>query len=578
MRDAQIAEAERQFRQRAEALEARAAAVRRTEAERGGALGGQAAILAMPYFGSLVLDYVVTADNRNLLHVLTLTFASILAIGAFSKFVQSYLSELVAALVNVNMTEGLVGQLLRNPISYFEKRNVGDIFSRIKSQEEINRYAAHTAISLRIDLAVGVLAVLLMLVQSPLLTGIALGIFVLYLGVSFALYAPMRDAHMLVLEQSARCDDTLIETIRAASLIKLSSGETRRTAAYMAQFRACAAASLRSAKLAAVRDAVLKSVEYADVIAVTWLAAGLMLDGKVSMGVFYSFMIYKSLASERLASVINAAFGRFMLNVPVARVADIVDSEPERYAPMGERNRAVEVARFETIAVRDVTFSYGVSDRDVLRNVALDIRRGDKIAIVGPSGSGKSTLFKLLAAAEPLQQGSISLNGIHWPNLTVDEIRRHVTQMRQGDIILHGSIADNVSLFEANADHDRIQKILGEVGLLDDVMRLPMRTRTIISDSIASISAGQRQRLILARTLYQPAELLLLDEPTSNLDPVSVARIGALLQRLGRTVVTITHDMSLAATFDRWYELIDGRLVPRGQLAGAGAVQGETCA
>src|ERR1700761_5166526 len=92
-------------------------------------------------------------------------------------------------------------------------------------------------------------------------------------------------------------------------------------------------------------------------------------------------------------------------------------------------------------------------------------------------------------------------------------------------------------------------------------MRLPMRTRTVISDTIANISAGQRQRLLLARALYQGRSLLLLDEPTSNLDPASVQQVAALLRRLDCTVVVITHDRSLAATFDTRYRLIDGALV-----------------
>ncbi|RPW80775.1 hypothetical protein IPC731_30035 [Pseudomonas aeruginosa] len=188
--------------------------------------------------------------------------------------------------------------------------------------------------------------------------------------------------------------------------------------------------------------------------------------------------------------------------------------------------------------------------------------------MVGPSGSGKSTLFKLLCAAEPLQQGELRLNGVDYANLTVDEIRRHMTQMRQGDLILRGSIADNVSLFSAHADQERINRLLEQVGLLEDVMRLPMRTRTIISDSIANISAGQRQRLLLARSLYQPAEVLLLDEPTSNLDPASVERIATLLMTLERTVVVITHDRSLAARFERCYQLRDGALLPSAQPQG----------
>jgi ATP-binding cassette subfamily B protein RaxB len=525
------------------------------------ALGSQFAILAMPYLGNLVLDYVVATDNLNLLNVLVLTFASLFAVGALSQYVQTRLIELLNGRAQIGMTEGLLGHLLRNPLPWFEKRNVGDLFARLKAQDEINSYATRTVVSLYIDAVVGLLALALMLVQSWRLTALALAIFAFYVAVAFALFVRMCDTHALVMERAARCDDALIETIRAASLIKLSQGETRRTALFMMKYRELIAATLKSNQLGGLRDAILKLVDYADMIVITWLAARLMLTGGISVGVFYSFLIYKSLMSERLASSINALFGYFMLSVPVARVDDIVKCDSERYTPPADSHRAVEISAFRGIEIRGVTFRYGVSDRPVLRKAELDIRKGDKIVITGPSGSGKSTLFKLLAAAEPLQQGHIALNGIAWQNLYVDEIRRHATHMRQGDIILHGSIADNISLFAASVDEARIHRLLDDVGLLDDVMRLPMRTRTIISDTIANISAGQRQRLLLARALYQRRELLLLDEPTSNLDPDSVRRIVALLLRLDCTVVVITHDMTLAAAFDRRYRLSDGELV-----------------
>ncbi|PQV52086.1 peptidase domain-containing ABC transporter [Paraburkholderia sp. BL21I4N1] len=525
------------------------------------ALGSQFAILAMPYLGNLVLDDVVAADNLNLLNVLVLTFSGIFVAGALSHYVETYLVGLLHGFVQMSMTEGLLLKLLRNPIPYFEKRHVGDLFARVKAQDEISTYTTRTTIALCIDLVVGMLALALMLVQSRQLTVIALLVFTVYVAVSFALFARMRDTHALVLEESARCDDTLIETIRGASLIKLSQGETRRTAIFMARYRAYIAALVQNSRLGSARDAILKLVNYADMIAITWFAARLMLGGVISVGVFYSFLIYKSLLSERFARSINAAFEYFMLSVPAARVGDIVDCEAERYTPSADTHKTVEVRSFERIDVRDVTFRYGVSDQPVLTRANLVIHRGDKIVITGSSGSGKSTLFKLLAAAEPLQDGEIKLNGIAWPNLTVDEIRRHAVHMRQGDLILHGSIADNVSLFAGNADEARIHALLDDVGLLPDVMRLPMRTRTVISDTIANISAGQRQRLLLARALYPSRELLLLDEPTSNLDPASVRQIVALLQRIERTVVVITHDMSLAAAFDTRYRLIEGELV-----------------
>jgi ATP-binding cassette subfamily B protein RaxB len=524
-------------------------------------MGSQFAILAAPYLGNLTLDYVVAADNINLLNVLVLTFAGIFAAGALSQYVEARLIELLHQRVQINTTQGLLGHLLRNPMSWFEKRHVGDVFARVKAQDEISLQATRTFTHMCVDAVVGMLALALMLVENRMLTAVALAMFVLYLSIALGMFARMRDNHALVLETSARCDDALIETIRAASLIKLAQGETRRTAMFMTKYCEYVAALLTDNRLRSARDGFLKAVQYADTIAITWVSARLMLGGKISVGVFYSFLIYKSLMSDRFASLVNAVFSHFMLSVPVARVDDIVECEGERYTPAADAQRATEIRSFEHIEVRDVTFSYGVSDRPVLKDASIDIRMGDKIAITGPSGAGKSTLFKLLSAAESLQHGQIALNGIAWPNLSVDEIRRHAAHMRQGDLILHGSIADNVSLFSGSIDEARLQSILEDVGLWSDVMRLPMRTRTIVSDTIANISAGQRQRLLLARALYQRRSLLLLDEPTSNLDPESVKQIGELLQRLSCTVVVITHDMSLAATFDQRYRLIDGALV-----------------
>ncbi|MBP0594343.1 peptidase domain-containing ABC transporter [Paraburkholderia sp. LEh10] len=524
-------------------------------------LGSQFAILAAPYLGNLTLDYVVAADNISLLNVLVLTFAGIFAVGALSQYVEVRLVELLHQRVQINATQGLLGHLLRNPMSWFEKRHVGDVFARVKAQDEISVQATRTFTRMCVDATVGVLALALMLIQSRMLTGVALAMFAVYLSIAIGMFAPMRDNHALVLETSARCDDALIETIRAASLIKLAQGETRRTAMFMTKYREYVASLLTDNRLRSARDAFLKAVQYADTIAITWVSARLMLGGKISVGVFYSFLIYKSLMSERFASLVDGVFLHFMLSVPVARVDDIAECEGERYTPAADMQRAAEVRSFERIEVRDVTFSYGVSDQPVLKNASIDIHAGDKIAITGPSGAGKSTLFKLLSAAEPLQHGQIALNGIAWPNLSVDEIRRHAAHMRQGDLILHGSIADNVSLFSGSIDEARLQSTLEDAGLWSDVMRLPMRTRTIISDTIANISAGQRQRLLLARALYQNRSLLLLDEPTSNLDPASVRQIGALLQRVDCTVVVITHDMALAATFNHRYRLVDGALV-----------------
>lgn len=525
-------------------------------------LGVQFAALTMPYFGNLVLDHVVVENNLNLLNVLAITFAGIFIIGTFSQYVQAYLTELVFQLTERNSREALFAKLLRNHFSYFEKRNVGDVYSRIGSQTEVVQFASRNFIGLCMNLGIGIPALILMTLQSPLLTAWAFSVFLVYLGVSFALYPAMKEYHRKLSESLASCSDALIETIRSASLIKLAQREGQRTSFFMGRFRVLMNDGFRAHNLGNARDVILKCIDFCDTIVITYLSANLMIRGEISVGVFFSFQMFKGMMSSNLSSAVNTVFQMMLLRVPVARVNDILDCETESYASPEQLHKASETRELVSIAIQDVQFSYGLSDRKVLNGIDLTLEKGQKIAILGPSGAGKSTLFKLLAGAEAPQQGQITLNGINFRNLAVDEIRCHMAHMRQGDIILNGSIADNISMFAAQADDERINELLKAVDLYDDIMSLPMRTRTLVSDTIANVSAGQKQRLLLARALYQQRELMLLDEPTSNLDRESVRKVGRLLAQWPGTVLLITHDRELAGMFERRFELREGVLVP----------------
>lgn len=523
-------------------------------------IGAQFAVLAMPYLGSMVLDHVVAENNLSLLSVLIISFASFFIVGTFSSYMQAYLTEVVCQHAQKASTESLFAKLLRNRFSYFEKRHVGDIYARVKSQTEIVEFAGRDLVKMCADLSIGLLALVLMLVQSPVLAAIALAFFVVYLCVACLIYPAMQDSYRQQSEASALCDDALIETIRSASLLKLAQRESQRTSFYMARFQGYINDSFRAHNLGNLRTAILKCVDYADLLVITYVSAEMMIKGKVSVGVFYSFLIFKGLMSAHLAGAVNSIFQLLLLRVPIARVNDILQHEGERYTDWARRHQASETREFEQLSLTGVGFSYGVSDRPVLRGVDFTLSKGDKVAIIGPSGAGKSTLFKLLAAAESAQQGRIRLNGMDYSNLAVDEIRQHMAHMRQGDIILNGTIAENISLFDAAADSKRINQILRDVGLYEDVMALPMRTQTLVSDTIANVSAGQRQRLLLARALFQDRELMLLDEPTSNLDPDAVQVIGRLLANCDKTLLLITHDTALAALFERRYALRGGKL------------------
>lgn len=237
-------------------------------------------------------------------------------------------------------------------------------------------------------------------------------------------------------------------------------------------------------------------------------------------------------------------------------------------------------AGFETLSLRDVTFTYPGAARPAVAGVSLTIRRGQTIALVGENGSGKSTLAKLLAALYRPDSGVIAWDGVDLAGRDPDSVREHVAVVMQDPTNWPLSAAENIT----TGRHDRATT-QAEIEAAADrgdahgfIVELPRQYRTLLSRHFndgAELSGGQWQRLAIARAFFRDAPLLICDEPTANLDARAEHAVYGRLRELaaGRTVVLITHRMASVREVDRIYVLDHGRLVEEGtheELSAAG--------
>jgi thiol reductant ABC exporter CydD subunit len=285
-------------------------------------------------------------------------------------------------------------------------------------------------------------------------------------------------------------------------------------------------------------------------VALVAVAVGLrLLGGHLS---FQSALFVLILAPEAYLPVRQLGTN-FHASAEGMRAAEDVFEVLEQPLPVAGNRRDVPDPSRSALRIEQLEVCYPGRVLPALRDVTLTVNPGDVVAIAGPSGSGKSTLLSVLLGLAPGWSGSVRVGGIELPDLDPQEWRSHLAWVPQRPHLFARSIADNVRLGCPDASEARVRAAIFDAGLDDVVARLPDGLDTVLGHDGAGLSSGERQRVALARAFVRDSPLLLLDEPTANLDGQTEEGVLAAVRRLmaGRTVVIVAHRPALLGLADR---------------------------
>jgi ATP-binding cassette, subfamily B, bacterial CvaB/MchF/RaxB len=509
-------------------------------------------VLLTPFFMQWVVDDVLVTADRDLLVTLGVGFALLVAIQVAAAAIRSWAVLHLSATLNLQWLGNVFAHLLRLPVAWFERRHMGDIWSRFFAVQQIQKTLTTSFLEVLLDGALVLTTLAMMALYSPLLSVIVLAFVTAYALLRWALFAPMRRATEEALVHDAKKTSHFLESLRGVMAIKLFAAEADRQARFMNLVVDAMNADIVVRRLEVTLAVANRGLFGLERVLVIWIGASLVLDSALTVGMLLAFVAYKEQFSQRVGALIDKWAELKMLKVQGERLADIVLNEPETvHATMPARHEESDGTLPPRIELRDVAFRYSDSEGDVLRGVNLAIEPGESVAIVGPSGCGKTTLVKLMLGILAPVQGEVLVAGRSLQAVGASTWRSMVGTVMQDEPLFAGSIADNISFFDSRPDMERIAECARVASVHDEIAALPMGYYTLIGEMGATLSGGQKQRVLLARALYKRPRVLFLDEATSALDVERERLVNQAVRQLQLTRVIVAHRPETIASADR---------------------------
>ncbi len=519
------------------------------------ALALEAFVLLMPFLMQAVVDGVLPSADRDLLVTLGLGFALLVGVQSATAAARSWAVLVLSATLNQQWLVNVFAHLLRLPVAWFEKRHIGDIWSRFGAVQQLQKTLTTSVIEAFLDGLLVVLTLTRMALYSLLLTAVALAAVALYALLRWAFFSRLRQASEEALVHEARQGSHFLESLRGVQAIKLFNAQGDRGSRFASLVVRTMNAQITVRQLELLFSVLHRLLFGLERVAVVWLGALLVLDRQFSVGMLFAFFAYKETFALRVSGLIDKVAELGMLKLQGERLADIVLTAPESDAATGHGG-----ALPGSIELRNVSFRYADGEPEVLRGVNLKIEPGESVAVVGPSGCGKTTLIKLMLGVHAPTEGEVLVGGRPLQHLGLRAWRDRVGVVMQDDTLFSGSIADNICFFSPQPDRAWVEQCARVAAVHEDIEALPMGYETLIGDLGVALSGGQRQRLLLARALYKRPQVLLLDEATSSLDLDRERTVNHAVRQLALTRVIVAHRPETIASATRVIALHEGRV------------------
>ncbi len=519
--------------------------------------------LVSPYLSKDLVDRALIGRDVAALWRIVGLFALLGLAGYVLNVVSGLRYTRVSAAILFDMRLAVYSHLQQLSPRFYARTRLGDIVSRINSDiGEIQRVAAEAALAWvgNVLFLVGCVAMLVWLdwklaVLTAAVMPLSLWMLVRYRARLEARVADLR-------QRSADIGSFLIETLQASTLIVTSNAQDRERGRFARLNDSFVDALMGMQRLTYLAGGLPGLIVSLGASAVFLYGGSRVVDGTLTLGTFAAFIAYQSRVNAPVQALMGLYTSLATAKVSWRRVLELLDAPLDvREAPeataLSHVRGEIEFDRVSLGTERGLA---------VLEDFSLKVAPGTSVAIVGASGSGKSTLAYLLLRLLDPDHGVVRIDGRNLRTMRLADIRRHVVFVEQEPTLLHATVAENIRYGRPDATDDDVRRAADAAGLTSFIERLPQGVTTMVGERGQQMSAGERQRIAIARAFLANPSVLVLDEPTAALDPASERQVveSYLAVMRGRTSIVISHRAAVAHAADQVAVIEGSRLVESG--------------
>lgn len=521
--------------------------------------------LISPFYIQLTVDEAIIKQDQDLLLVLAMSFSGLIFISIMTSALRDFAILHIGNMLSFQMSINLFRHLVRLPLGFFERRHLGDIVSRFGALEPIRQTMTTVVIGSFADGLLVITTLIAMFFYDPGLTAIVLVSVVIYALLRLVFFLPFKRLNEEEIIQTAKQSTNFMETVRGIQSVKIFCREEERQTLWENAYASEINAGTRSSGLGIFFRSANGLLSGLENILVIYFGARLILADSFTIGMLYAFVAYKGQFSDKARNLIEGGVQYYMMSLHLHRLSDIALAEPELSQPARLSYGRDLKGRLE---LNDCGFRYSDADPFIFRHINLHVEAGEYVVITGPSGCGKTTLMKLMMGLFQPTEGSVMIDDMPLAHYGLADFRLRVAAVMQEDHLMSGSIAQNISFFDADADPAWIMDCAIAADIHEEIMQMPMGYESMIGDMGTILSGGQKQRVLIARALYRRPRILFMDEGTANLDLATERRISDTLKKLKITRVGVAHREEMIKAADRIISLSDGIVSERSGAGG----------
>ncbi len=519
--------------------------------------------LAVPWIIKDVIDQVLINKDMVMLNIIAAGILLIFFLRGIFFFGQTYLMSYIGQRVIIDIREAVYRQLQRLSLGYFDKRQTGAIMSSVTNDVSALQAAlVESMVELVTEamILIGSLGAMFFLHwKLSLLTLITMP---LVLQAINTFGKKLRQAGRVLQARTADITAILQETISGIRVIKSFAREDYETNRFKQENFFNFRAQMKTSQLLATLTPVIEFLSAIGVTVIIWYGGLEVINGNLTSGALIAFLIYVVNLSNPVKRL-SKVYGNIQKSLAAAeRVFEILDTEPDIKDMPGAVDLPVVEGR---VTLQQVSFAYSPGQY-ALREVSLEVKPGQTVAIVGPSGAGKTTIANLLPRFYEVTEGSILVDDKDIRMVTMQSLRQQIGIVPQETVLFNGTVYDNILYGRLDATEAEVIAAAKAANAHSFIDKMPDKYQTQIGERGAKLSGGQRQRISIARAILKDPRILVLDEATSALDTESEKLVQQALDKLmiGRTSFVIAHRLSTVQRADMIVVLDKGRIVEQG--------------